>query len=958
MSIVKALSVAVLAGAVLFGLVAFDRPSGTALSFRLERATKCLERGEPNAALEVLEPLVESFSSATAPSVRRRAWGALAKAATETQVWALAESAARELIALAPEDREWRRLLARALYKQRRPDDAGEVLAEFFASEDGLGAASSGETSTDMLYAEILLGQYRRTPAKNTLRRRSLRERAELLLRPLAAREGDGDTDVSLRAETALATIYEMDRDYDEALTRLGRVLERCRANEHEGGRTWVEAAYVKLRILRLLRRFELAGELVNQLVPAARVVVPEYDPMWLAILNEMGHVRQGQERCAEASQAFGAVAKLSSRYTQRLGAFLVVARGNYAMSLACQGFVAEARAILESLREESPENAALRYKLGAVISAAGEPEQALPEFYAARDGLLGAKRMEAERMIAISLRQSGKLGDAEREFRSTVSRLEGSIAAVSGRTPVDEGLLSVLEHKLGEARVDLAVVLHRRGHTEETEELLRAAIDSPAIKEDLSSSIALRATRTLAVVSRERGDFENAVVLLDRAVSGAENNRQRNAAASAWDRARQSWDLNLHGMGVLLSDSLCRSGRIDGALAALERVSQFRRSTEIDQELTSRIRAELEPGELFLRYAWEESVVMLIAVSSTGNATSIRLAEGVAAVRRFREVVRSFRMWVGARNEEGLAENVGVSVAEELARRLIPSEIRESFLAANHVAIVADAPLVAVPFSALVLASGVDVKASTFVLDEGVQVSYAPSIGEFLNSASSPRRSTSFRRGVVLDDPVFAESRSGLRRLPASSVEGEAVLGVLTQSGFDVERLTRRRATRRLLESSARGASVVHLATHGTMATEDSPLQAALALTPEGLGADDDSQLTFQRVATAWRGRLEGCELVTLSACDTHRGPHLEGAVWSFPWVFLEAGADAVLATLWAIDDRVTVDLIRQFYLGRYKRGESLVTALTDAQRSIRGIERTAHPAYWAGFVLVGDSR
>jgi CHAT domain-containing protein len=67
-----------------------------------------------------------------------------------------------------------------------------------------------------------------------------------------------------------------------------------------------------------------------------------------------------------------------------------------------------------------------------------------------------------------------------------------------------------------------------------------------------------------------------------------------------------------------------------------------------------------------------------------------------------------------------------------------------------------------------------------------------------------------------------------------------------------------------------------------------------------------------------------------------------------------MSAGSQAVLASLWAVDDRSTSQLMVNFYRRLPRDGEA--GALTAAQRAMRlGGGRYSHPYYWAPFVLVG---
>jgi CHAT domain-containing protein len=101
--------------------------------------------------------------------------------------------------------------------------------------------------------------------------------------------------------------------------------------------------------------------------------------------------------------------------------------------------------------------------------------------------------------------------------------------------------------------------------------------------------------------------------------------------------------------------------------------------------------------------------------------------------------------------------------------------------------------------------------------------------------------------------------------------------------------------------------------------------------------------------------------DLVTLSSCESAFGRRIAGeGLMSLARAFHLAGARSVVSTLWAIDDRASVDLMREFYRG-LKQGLAKDEALRRAQlRFVNGPDepRWRAPRYWAGFQLSGDWR
>jgi len=99
----------------------------------------------------------------------------------------------------------------------------------------------------------------------------------------------------------------------------------------------------------------------------------------------------------------------------------------------------------------------------------------------------------------------------------------------------------------------------------------------------------------------------------------------------------------------------------------------------------------------------------------------------------------------------------------------------------------------------------------------------------------------------------------------------------------------------------------------------------------------------------------LRGCRLVTLSACETGLGRRSGGDEQiGLARAFGLVGAEAVLATLWRVDDETTRVFMTAFYQ-RVAAGELPAQALRVAQLSfIRDAAGwRAHPYFWAGFQL-----
>jgi CHAT domain-containing protein len=142
----------------------------------------------------------------------------------------------------------------------------------------------------------------------------------------------------------------------------------------------------------------------------------------------------------------------------------------------------------------------------------------------------------------------------------------------------------------------------------------------------------------------------------------------------------------------------------------------------------------------------------------------------------------------------------------------------------------------------------------------------------------------------------------------------------------------------------------LIHMAVHG-VANHDRPEQAALIL----LSDSDKGEDGILQASEILQLRTNA-DLVVLSACDTAIG-RIQGAegIANLARAFLLSGARTVVATLWAVDDTFTLNLMKQFYK-HLTAGSPMAEALTEAKRDIlRTYGTRAVPYYWAAFTLEG---
>ena len=139
----------------------------------------------------------------------------------------------------------------------------------------------------------------------------------------------------------------------------------------------------------------------------------------------------------------------------------------------------------------------------------------------------------------------------------------------------------------------------------------------------------------------------------------------------------------------------------------------------------------------------------------------------------------------------------------------------------------------------------------------------------------------------------------------------------------------------------------IVHLAGHAFY-TSEHPLESGIPL------ADD----RWLRASDLYirNNYLDG-SLVVLGGCRTGLGQLKGGDVLGLTSAFLYAGATAIIASLWEVDDEATVSLMEAFYRELLQSNQT-AEALRLAQLHLLGMPQYSLPFYWAPFSLSGDSR
>lgn len=193
---------------------------------------------------------------------------------------------------------------------------------------------------------------------------------------------------------------------------------------------------------------------------------------------------------------------------------------------------------------------------------------------------------------------------------------------------------------------------------------------------------------------------------------------------------------------------------------------------------------------------------------------------------------------------------------------------------------------------------------------------------------------------------PKHNSLRKALAPLPAAQEE-VASLSKIFKGHFALGTA----ASELKFKQQAENYAVIHLAVHGLL-DEQNPMLSSLAFSEDG-GVENN----FLQVYEISKMKLNA-DLVVLSACETGYGKFQAGnGVASLARSFMYAGVNALVVSLWAVNDASTATIMRFFYENLDKgldKAEALRQAKLQYLSDAKGI--SAHPALWSAFIQLGN--
>ena len=368
-------------------------------------------------------------------------------------------------------------------------------------------------------------------------------------------------------------------------------------------------------------------------------------------------------------------------------------------------------------------------------------------------------------------------------------------------------------------------------------------------------------------------------------------------------------------------------------------------------------VRKTLPKQTVMLQYALGDTTSLLWVIDRKGfdlvtlpNRSALR-----PAVDRMRDAV----------GEPGAGDAALRAAARELYDLLI-EPAAQRLEKAEHLVIVPDGFLHELPFDALLSPEGGE------VLEEGdsdeswttqpflarkFSTVYAPSAAIYLELRGAKKAKYDYDL-VAYGDPDYTllavgEGGTELAALPYARSEVAAISAGIKDKKKTI-RLGADANEAALKEQMASGsARVLHLATHGLVNPVE-PSASSVVLCPDPAGIEDGYLETLEILSLP-----PGAGMVVVSACASALGRVSRGeGVVGLSRAFIASGAGSVVASLWAVSDESTSELMQVFYAKMLGKKRPAGRAMREARLALIDSGKFSHPFYWSPFIVIGSDK
>ena len=383
-----------------------------------------------------------------------------------------------------------------------------------------------------------------------------------------------------------------------------------------------------------------------------------------------------------------------------------------------------------------------------------------------------------------------------------------------------------------------------------------------------------------------------------------------------------------------------------------------------------------LRPDELLLNYVLTDKAIVMFALSSDWHDLFIIPYDA----RIFNAALKRVRSQLSAPGDT----NELINDLQDVGKTILPP-IQNRLSKTKKIIVIPDGYLNGIPFAILP-----KLQNQYYPLVRDYEVASIPSISYMIAQRNSQERPHYDKVLFALADPVYDSRpipeahRDDTSEFYTRAVRDLNVFTPLPETRTEVENISRILGTGNtifLLGINASKANIksqplqgykyLHFATHGVLGNQVPGINEPALI----LAVQNSAEEGFLTLSEIEKLKLHS-DLTVLSACDTGSGKYYTGeGVMGLSRGFIVAGSKSVLASLWPVDSKSTVEFMTLFYQylqsGKSKSGALRLAQLDlmsgkkrkgSSERGVRIVDQSqqqaelSHPYYWAPFVLTGE--
>jgi CHAT domain-containing protein len=359
-------------------------------------------------------------------------------------------------------------------------------------------------------------------------------------------------------------------------------------------------------------------------------------------------------------------------------------------------------------------------------------------------------------------------------------------------------------------------------------------------------------------------------------------------------------------------------------------------------------IQVKLLPDEVILFYRHTDSVLLVTAVDHWSEVEATIITNNL-----FWESLNAYRKKIKS------ADLDNFFVYSKLLYSFLVGPVQNFLKNKHRLIIVPDQVLAEIPFEALIPDSFPDNKGTSKIprfLIHDFEVVYRRA--EVLNWGDRtdlfdfyPKKGNQNPYAFIGFSSDFT-NHSSIGGLPETRKELKLIGSMFETNGLPARLVEGGLSGKDHFKRMADSSSIIHLATHyfngsdipfhnGFLFWDDNSNNSQKTANEEVLTIEEICNLQFH------------ADLVVLSACASGMERLQSGKYRNaVPEIFLIAGAQNILSTLWNVTDRVTVAFMVDFY-GLLLSGKSYSAALREVKLQMLRCRETSLPTVWAPYIL-----